>query len=452
MGARMAENVSYYIFTIVIATYAKEHLKLGKWLRAERRTDRRRDPLLRDPAVGCAVGPDRPQAGLPVRGDRRRHLGLRLRRPGGHEELRAGGARGHRRADPARCDVRAAGILLHRAVRHQGPVLRGVGRLPARLDHRRRAGAVHRRRSPEGLRLRLRDLRLRRGLRGDLDHRRHLVRRNRPPGPDCSRWHDPQMEELLRLLAEDAPGASWRGRPAGRGRPELACGSGPDEASKKREAELSALVDVARELASSPRSRQGPRHHRPPRPDADRHRRRLPHPVRRGARRHLHAGHRRIRVSRLPATATPARSRAGRTGRRDLQAVLDRRLPQPTTASGTPPRSTPRSGEEGLVAICGTPLIVDGAFVGVLFASNRTRRPFSREEVSLLGSLAALAAVTIVQVRAAAETAAALDQLSAAHAGTEHAAAAHDRFADIVLSGGDVDAIAAALAELLTSG
>ena len=30
MGARMAENVSYYIFTIVIATYAKEHLELDK--------------------------------------------------------------------------------------------------------------------------------------------------------------------------------------------------------------------------------------------------------------------------------------------------------------------------------------------------------------------------------------------------------------------------------------
>jgi metabolite-proton symporter len=30
MGARMAENVAYYIFTIVIATYAKEHLGLGK--------------------------------------------------------------------------------------------------------------------------------------------------------------------------------------------------------------------------------------------------------------------------------------------------------------------------------------------------------------------------------------------------------------------------------------
>ena len=105
-------------------------------------------------------------------------------------------------------------------------------------------------------------------------------------------------------------------------------------------------------------------------------------------------------------------------------------------------------GEEGLVAICGTPLIVDGSFVGVLFASNWTKRPFSRDEVSLLGSLAALAAVTIVQVRAVAETAAALDEVSAAHAGVEHAAAAHDRFAEIVLSG-VTDAVAAALAESL---
>lgn len=106
-------------------------------------------------------------------------------------------------------------------------------------------------------------------------------------------------------------------------------------------------------------------------------------------------------------------------------------------------------GEEGLVAICGTPLIVDSAFVGVLFASNRTRRPFSPEEVSLVGSLAALAAVTIVQVRAAAGTAAALAEVSATHAGMERAAAAHDRFAELVLSGGDVDAVAAALADLL---
>jgi GAF domain-containing protein len=105
--------------------------------------------------------------------------------------------------------------------------------------------------------------------------------------------------------------------------------------------------------------------------------------------------------------------------------------------------------EEGLVAICGTPLLVDGEFVGVLFASDRTRRPFTREEVALLGSFAALAAVSLVQARRVAETADALAALSAAHAGIEQAATAHDRFAQVVLSGGGVDDIAAGLGELL---
>ena len=55
--------------------------------------------------------------------------------------------------------------------------------------------------------------------------------------------------------------------------------------------------------------------------------------------------------------------------------------------------------EEGLVAICGTPLLVEGRFVGVLFAADRSTRPFPPNEVALLGSLAALAAVSIVQIR-----------------------------------------------------
>jgi len=105
--------------------------------------------------------------------------------------------------------------------------------------------------------------------------------------------------------------------------------------------------------------------------------------------------------------------------------------------------------EEGIAAICGTPLLVGDEFVGVLFAAHRTRRPFARTEVALLGSLAALAAVTLVQVRRAAETADALAALSDAHAGIEQAAAAHDRFAEVVLSGGGVDDIAATLGELL---
>lgn len=105
--------------------------------------------------------------------------------------------------------------------------------------------------------------------------------------------------------------------------------------------------------------------------------------------------------------------------------------------------------DEGLVAICGTPLLVDGEFVGVLFAANRSRRPASSRELALLGSLAALAAVSLVQAQRAAETAEALSALSEAHAGIRKAAEAHDRFAQIVLEGGGVDDIAAALGELL---
>jgi GAF domain-containing protein len=106
-------------------------------------------------------------------------------------------------------------------------------------------------------------------------------------------------------------------------------------------------------------------------------------------------------------------------------------------------------GEEGIVAICGTPLLVGEEFVGVLFAANRSARPFTPDDVALLGSLAALAAVSLTQTRAAAETATALAGLRAAHADLARAADAHDRFAALVLGGGDVTDLAAALADLL---
>lgn len=113
-------------------------------------------------------------------------------------------------------------------------------------------------------------------------------------------------------------------------------------------------------------------------------------------------------------------------------------------------------GDEGIIAICGTPLIVGSAFVGVLFAANRSPRPFSRSEVGLLGNLAALAAVALVQTRALADAEQALAALSRAHetmrgqaAGVERAAAAHDRFASVVLEGGGVEDVTEALVELL---
>ena len=92
----------------------------------------------------------------------------------------------------------------------------------------------------------------------------------------------------------------------------------------------------------------------------------------------------------------------------------------------------------------------------MLFAANRSSRPFTREEVGLLGNLATLAAVTLVQTRALADAENALAALSEAHEtvrqyaeGVEKAAAAHDRFASLVLGGGGVDDITHALAELL---
>ncbi|MET7276876.1 helix-turn-helix domain-containing protein [Kribbella sp. NPDC005582] len=258
------------------------------------------------------------------------------------------------------------------------------------------------------------------------------------------------MRELLRLLAEDASGS------------ELARVAGDDavardlalriraviDASKKRETELTALVEVARELASAS----------DPSGVLDT----IVHRARTlvGADVAYLTLYDEARGDTYMRATDGSLSAAFQQLRVPLGAglgglVASARRPYWTTDYPSDQRFRHTGpidhavGDEGLVAICGTPLIVDEAFVGVLFASNRTARPFSREEVLLLGSLAALAAVTIVQVRAAAETAVALEQLSEAHAGVEHAAAAHDRFADIVLSGGDVDAVAAALAELL---
>ncbi len=99
-------------------------------------------------------------------------------------------------------------------------------------------------------------------------------------------------------------------------------------------------------------------------------------------------------------------------------------------------------GDEGIVAICGTPLLVKDEFVGVLFAANRSPRTFTPDEVALLGSLAALAAVSLVQVGA-------LDTVRRHTEGLERAAAAHDRFAGIVLRGGGVGEITEALHSLL---
>jgi GAF domain-containing protein len=113
--------------------------------------------------------------------------------------------------------------------------------------------------------------------------------------------------------------------------------------------------------------------------------------------------------------------------------------------------------EEGIAAILGVPLRVGSRIVGVLFAANRSARPFSREEITLLGSLAAHAAVAIDNARLLEETRSALSELSTANlfirdhsAAVERAAEAHDRMASLVLHGGDVSDLAANVADLLS--
>ncbi len=115
--------------------------------------------------------------------------------------------------------------------------------------------------------------------------------------------------------------------------------------------------------------------------------------------------------------------------------------------------------DEGLVAILGVPLLLGPQVLGVLFAADRTKRSFGRDEISLLSSLAAHAAIAIDGARLLEETRAAVRELNAANtlvrrhsAAVERAAEAHDRFTGLVLRGGSIDDVAAAVTDVLGGG
>ncbi|HXR73833.1 helix-turn-helix domain-containing protein [Actinocrinis sp.] len=112
--------------------------------------------------------------------------------------------------------------------------------------------------------------------------------------------------------------------------------------------------------------------------------------------------------------------------------------------------------EEGLVAILGVPLLSNGHVIGVLFASDRRVRPFSRDEIALLSSLATHAAIAIESANQLAETRAALAELAEASrtiqahsASVERAAEAHEALTGLLLRGAGLGELAASVAELL---
>ncbi|MFJ9541095.1 helix-turn-helix domain-containing protein [Streptomyces sp. NPDC101225] len=116
--------------------------------------------------------------------------------------------------------------------------------------------------------------------------------------------------------------------------------------------------------------------------------------------------------------------------------------------------------DEGLVAILGVPLLLGsgsgGQVIGALFAADRTPRTFAPDEVALLCSLADHAAIAIDTAASMADARIAMDELAEANAVIrEHSAAmqraeeSHDRLTDLVLRGGELSDVAAAVAGLL---
>ncbi|WP_171990974.1 GAF domain-containing protein [Streptomyces sp. JHA26] len=112
--------------------------------------------------------------------------------------------------------------------------------------------------------------------------------------------------------------------------------------------------------------------------------------------------------------------------------------------------------DEGLVAILGVPLMLGHHVIGVLFAADRRARVFEREQIALLGSFAALAAAAIDTANLLAETRSALAELERANAiikdrsgVIERASDVHDRLAELVLRGGGVHDVAAAVSQVL---
>lgn len=111
---------------------------------------------------------------------------------------------------------------------------------------------------------------------------------------------------------------------------------------------------------------------------------------------------------------------------------------------------------EGLVAILGVPLRLGDRAIGVLYAANRRERPFSPDEVALLLSLADHAAVAIETASlfeelktALADLQRASDVISAHSEAVERAAAEHERLSAVLLNGGGLAEVAAAVVDVL---
>lgn len=105
--------------------------------------------------------------------------------------------------------------------------------------------------------------------------------------------------------------------------------------------------------------------------------------------------------------------------------------------------------DESIRAILGVPMLVDGQCIGALLAANRTPRPFPAQEVQLLGSFAAHAAIALENARLFEQVADANERLRERTADAESAADMHDNLMAVLLRGGDQAEVARVLATSL---
>lgn len=112
--------------------------------------------------------------------------------------------------------------------------------------------------------------------------------------------------------------------------------------------------------------------------------------------------------------------------------------------------------DDALVAILGVPLLLGPRVIGVLFAADRHSRTFSHDEVSLLGSLAAHAAIAIRAASLLEETRRSLAELTTAKLMVEarneslrRTSEMHERLTRLLLAGANEVDIASAVVEVI---
>ncbi len=94
---------------------------------------------------------------------------------------------------------------------------------------------------------------------------------------------------------------------------------------------------------------------------------------------------------------------------------------------------------EHIESLLGVPLLADDAVIGVLFVADRYPRTYSPQQIALLDSLAAFAAVAMENARLFEESRDALARERHANAEIQSAAEVHERLSTLLASGGELD-------------